>query len=1358
MINIGTLLATLKLDDRLTPVLAKASANLQSAGTKLKALGGSMQATGSTMTMGLTAPIVGMGAAVAVAFGSFEKSMNRVRALTGATGQDFDALKAQAKELGKTTSFSASEAADAMGFLAMAGFKTSEVIGAMPGVLELAAAAQMDLASAADITSNIMTGYGQTTEDLARTNNILVQAMTTANVDLRMLGESMKYVGPVAKSAGVSFEEATATIALFGNAGIQGSMAGTALRGAISKLLNPTSKAAKEMRTLGINALDTEGNLRPMSDIVQQLGERGTTTAQMMTIFGLRAGPAMAGLVEQGHEALRKMTGSLEDVGNVAQRIKDIQLEGLSGAFVRFKSAANGAMIEMGEQLAPAFERILKIGIKVSNWVSGTLVPAFAALSPATQAIIIGFVGFLAALGPILMVAGTLVSVIGSLMTALSGVAVGAALVTLGWVALAAAVVILLLKFKPTRDILIAIATILKNLVVGAIRETVKKFKDLWKGTKALVGTAIEFITKFQFVADAIGWVGEKAKWLIGGLQNVAEATSRWGETAHDVAQRKMKVLQDRVEDLTNALGEKGLGDTVEALEANMIELGNAGGLTEEVLGAFADQARVLESEGQTLSAGLLRVRDAFALEEEVIAQVNEQLENNLDATEEVSDAVSGLRDELSGANLLKDLANLQAAWSELTPEQQASERAMELAGEMAASLRDELGADALTGDLIGLADAADLAAISVEDVGTKMSDTAQKAKRMAEEFSGKNLRKEVDALSMSLGNLVFMEEDTQTALSQVGEAALKLRNDGAGLGGELNRLADLFVAAQSAANDFVGPPELPKQATLAKKLGDAWEQIPGIMVDALKGGGDAMKAIGSLFGSTVGSHFGNKLKGSIEGLTGKIGGTLGSLLGPLGGMAGELLAQGITAVAGKVSGAIAGLFGRDTADNAKITASKMWGIVLNDTAADAAATMAQKMGDDFAGLLMSLGTIMEQGGGVMALGFEKVTKAARDTFSGIDMGKINAQQALEGLTPVLGALAEDFDKAGEAGQTQFLELITLAEKFGLDMNAIVEIVGEDLVNQALGKDLPSVMGTMREELQALKVEGLDPFVARLVDLGVITNDDLTAINALMHGSQVDFQAMEAAANKYGIELSDLGPKFDEARLNEIAANISADFEMLTANGANVNAVIAGMGDEVQNLVTDALQAGVAIPANMRPIITQMVEMGTLVGENGVAITDMSDLNFAEPMVVKFEKVVDKLGDVITAFIKAMTAADNVKKSVEDIPDTVTVGIGFAVAAVPAFNIPSHIRVGIQPEWNAMENFLHGTGGAFQDFGAGTPVVLHGRERITPIGEASGDALGIAVLEKRLVSIERLLRDQPRAFGLAISDSLTLIN
>ena len=222
----------------------------------LKKTGAKLQSVGASMTKSLTLPIAGMGAGILKMAGDFEKGMNKVAALSGTTGQTFTDLRDQAKELGATTKFSASQAADAMGFLAMAGFEAEEIMGAMPATLSLAAAANLELGESADVVSNILTGYGMTADETAGAVDVLTKAFTSNNTNLTQLGGAMKFVGPVAKSAGVAFEETAAAIGLLGNAGIQGEMAGTALRGAIVRMLSPTKKAAGIARNLGLEFLD----------------------------------------------------------------------------------------------------------------------------------------------------------------------------------------------------------------------------------------------------------------------------------------------------------------------------------------------------------------------------------------------------------------------------------------------------------------------------------------------------------------------------------------------------------------------------------------------------------------------------------------------------------------------------------------------------------------------------------------------------------------------------------------------------------------------------------------------------------------------------------------------------------------------------------------------------------------------------------------------------------------------------------------------------------------------------------------------------------------------------------------------
>lgn len=366
----------------------------------LNKMGGQLQAVGGKLSAGLTVPLLGLGTASLTYAGNFEQGMNRVAAISETTGDKFQELREQAKELGRTTEYSATQAADAMGFLAMAGFKADEILGAMPATLQLASSAQMDLGRAADIVSNIITGYNLEIEELAHANDVLVKAMTRSNVDLEMLGESMKYAAPVAAGMGLQFEEVAASIGLLGNAGIQGSMAGTSLRGAISALVNPTKKASQMMDALGVNALDSSGKMLPLTEIVRQLEDSGASAADMMALFGQRAGPAMVALVDQGADALSGLTLELENSGGTAERVAKTQMEGLKGMMHELESAFEGLMIAVAD--SGLLEWATNAALGFTNFLQRLSETNPELLKLAT---IIGIV--LAALGPMLLVGGT---------------------------------------------------------------------------------------------------------------------------------------------------------------------------------------------------------------------------------------------------------------------------------------------------------------------------------------------------------------------------------------------------------------------------------------------------------------------------------------------------------------------------------------------------------------------------------------------------------------------------------------------------------------------------------------------------------------------------------------------------------------------------------------------------------------------------------------------------------------------------------------------------------------------------------------------------------------------------------------
>ena len=271
-VTLGRAVLILSTDDKAL------TRGLSSARSATKKFGKDLRRTGKMLSARVTLPILGIGIAILKSAADFEAGMNRVQALTGATEKQFEALEDQAKELGATTQFSASQAADAMGFLAQAGFDANKILSAMPATLNLAAAAGMELGETADIMSNVMQGFGLDASESGRASDVMTAAFISSNTNLQQMGEAMKFVAPVAKGMGLSFEETVAVLGLLGNAGIQASMAGTTLRGMMVRLVDPSTQAAKLIKKLGINVLGTDGKISSMSNIIGQLGEAGANT------------------------------------------------------------------------------------------------------------------------------------------------------------------------------------------------------------------------------------------------------------------------------------------------------------------------------------------------------------------------------------------------------------------------------------------------------------------------------------------------------------------------------------------------------------------------------------------------------------------------------------------------------------------------------------------------------------------------------------------------------------------------------------------------------------------------------------------------------------------------------------------------------------------------------------------------------------------------------------------------------------------------------------------------------------------------------------------------------------------------
>ena len=479
-----------------------------------------MRSAGQSLTTNVTLPIVAIGGNAIRVAAQFESAMNQVAAVSGATGKDFKDLENLAKQLGETTSFSASQAAEGMSFLAMAGLEVNDILQSMPGVLNLAAAGQMDLAQASDIASNILTGFGKDASEMNQAVDVLAKTFTSSNTNLVQLGEAMAYVAPVAASAGLQFEEVSAAVGLLGNAGIQASMAGTSLRGAISRLLNPTSEAQKILDELGITALDASGKIRPLNEIIQMLEESGATTGQIMQLFGQYAGPGMSALVSQGSDALRSLTSELENSGGTAQKIADKQLEGLNGSLKRLQSAFEGLMITIAE--SGLLDAATALITDLTNAV-GKLAVKFRNLSPDSQKMAVAIAAVTAAIGPLLLVVSSIVksfSVLSGIVLSTTGVVIG----------VVAGLVVLYYKFDDVRRI------------VNAVGETFLDFIQL----SFNVGKAIVSLAKSKFYA------------LTGQTDKASAAMVEFSETIEKIPERLEDLADFNTTDTTNKINELG--------------------------------------------------------------------------------------------------------------------------------------------------------------------------------------------------------------------------------------------------------------------------------------------------------------------------------------------------------------------------------------------------------------------------------------------------------------------------------------------------------------------------------------------------------------------------------------------------------------------------------------------------------------------------------------------------------------------------------------------------------------------------------------------------------------------------------
>ena len=426
------------------------------AGEKLQGVGSAIEGAGRKL-MPVTAAVGGLSAAAVKVASDFDSAMSQVAAVSGAAGKELDALRDKAREMGSKTKFSASEAAEAMNYMAMAGWKTGDMLEGIEGIMNLAAASGEDLAVTSDIVTDALTALGLSAADSGHFADILAAASSNANTNVSMMGETFKYCAPVAGALGFTAEDTAEAIGLMANAGIKSSQAGTAMRTMLTSLTGEVTFVGDAFGELTVQTVNADGSMRSLGDILAdcravfaQMSE-AERAANAEALVGKNAMSGFLAVMNAAPGDIEKLNNAINNCDGTAERMAETMQDNLAGQLTILKSQLEELAISIGEILMPSIRQIV-------GWIQG-LVDWLNGLDEGTKKVIVTVALLSAALGPVLIVVGKVAGAVGTILTvvpkiagAVSGVvgfvsgtvvpALSAVVAAIGWVPIAIAVVI----------------------------------------------------------------------------------------------------------------------------------------------------------------------------------------------------------------------------------------------------------------------------------------------------------------------------------------------------------------------------------------------------------------------------------------------------------------------------------------------------------------------------------------------------------------------------------------------------------------------------------------------------------------------------------------------------------------------------------------------------------------------------------------------------------------------------------------------------------------------------------------------------------------------------------------------------
>lgn len=620
---------------------------MENLGEGLISSGKTMTKTGAIMTAGITTPIMMLGKKAIATAASFESAMSEVGAISGAAGDDLAALESKAREMGETTKFSASESAEALKYMAMAGWKTSDMLDGLEGIMNLAAASGEDLGTTSDIVTDALTAFGLTASDSGHFADILATASSNANTNVSMMGETFKYVAPVAGALGYSAEDTAEAIGLMANAGIKSSQAGTSLRSILTNLQGEVKFTGAQFGEMTIQTTNTDGSMRSLGEI---LGDCRTAFSMMSEsekasnaemVVGKEAMSGFLAIMNAAPSDIDKLNNAISNCDGSAKSMADTMNNNLSGQITLFKSQLEGLAIQFVTLIMPYLKQGVEWLSKVCDWIAG--------LDDGTKKMIITVAAVLAAAGPVLIFLGNVATGVGSIISAGSRL-VGGIGGLIGKVSGAGGLIPALAAVPA--PVWIITAAVGAAIAIGVLLyknwdEIKERAGRTWENIKSTVGGAADAIRGFfggiiDFVKDS--WQG-LAMFLVNPFVGGFKLLYDNCETFRNFIDNFLGNIKEGFHNFTSNISEKA-GELRDSAVNKAKELGEGA-------------AEKFHEMQEKISAKVENIRENTSekfnqIKESTVQKVNEIKENTVSKFNELKDRAAEKADQLKTGTIEK--------------------------------------------------------------------------------------------------------------------------------------------------------------------------------------------------------------------------------------------------------------------------------------------------------------------------------------------------------------------------------------------------------------------------------------------------------------------------------------------------------------------------------------------------------------------------------------------------------------------------------------------------------------------------------------------------------------------------------